>query len=524
MYTSNKMSQFGLPFTLLLACFSANSIAGIIPSNIATDFTLTAADSPWEMTSHVTVQAGATLTVEANASVNPNGKQFKIYGTLNASSSSIPTQITYYEGSAGNLQNSTLTIVRLEGDGNRVINGNTLGYAIFASQTGSSVPTVTGNTFTDALPLHMDINLDPNDISGNTYIPDSRIYLERSSAAYDKTLDSIDGLNVYEVNYVHDEFYISAGVTLTVAPGIEIREADFSGYRIYVYGELRAEDVNFSKGKILVNPGATIDLKNCELTSSGYILLEDGADCMLQGNTIASYVRLEGDGNRVINGNTLGYAIFASQTGSSVPTVTGNTFTDALPLHMDINLDPNDISGNTYIPDSRIYLERSSAAYDKTLDSIDGLNVYEVNYVHDEFYISAGVTLTVAPGIEIREADFSGYRIYVYGELRAEDVNFSKGKLFVDPGATIDLTRCTVDSFIELQAGSTSYINDSVITQYIEMNGLGTRKTFCSDIGQVYLRDGANAGCMSNNVFTQSNPFVPDFPNKSLQKNKILVV
>ncbi len=70
---------------LLVAFLAACAHAAVLPSQITADMTLSQADSPWEMQSHVTLAAGAQLTIEPGVTVIARGDyRLTISGSLQA--------------------------------------------------------------------------------------------------------------------------------------------------------------------------------------------------------------------------------------------------------------------------------------------------------------------------------------------------------------------------------------------------------------------------------------------------------
>ena len=127
------------------------------------------------------------------------------------------------------------------------------------------------------------------------------------------------------------------------------------------------------------------------------------------------------------------------------PTVTGNTFTDSVPIRIaDPDADWSGFAGNTYSDgDARVSVGGTLTGAGR-LGSIDGvLNRYEQA---DDITVSAGATLTLEPGIRL-ETPNGSHEFHVWGRAEGSDVEFVRyTQFFVQLGGEVLLSGDTTFS------------------------------------------------------------------------------
>jgi len=413
--------------------------------------------------------------------------------------------------------NSTMAAASVT-NGSPVLTGN---QAEYITLSGAGTATVSGNTLTSAMPLHLaDPDVDTSGVSGNTYgSADPWVQISGTLDA-SRTLRFVDtALGNYRLG---GNLMIASGATLTLAPGVELR-SDSSSHGILVDGRLEATDAtvglhgvsgggmwggSLSYSKLYVRNGGQLSLNGSAVNGHGYmgIYVQDGGSADLAGVAFDGLgVRYEAgsagtidnctgnwnldihsaavavdqailgslsvsagatvtnstmaaasvtNGSPMLTGNQ---AEYISLSGGGTATVSGNTLTSDMPLHLaDPDVDTSGVSGNTYESVDPWIQIRGTLDTSRTLGFIDTvLGKYRLG---GNLTIASGATLTLTPGVELR-SDSSGHDGFVDGRLEATDAtvglhgvsgggmwggSLSYSKLYVRNGGQLSLNGSAV--------------------------------------------------------------------------------
>ncbi len=343
------------------------------------------------------------------------------------------------------------------------LSNSTIGYV---NLTGGT-PALTGNTFTDAAPLRVTDpdNWNVSGVSGNTFTAEDPVVHVQGGLDVDKTFEVIDGqVSVYQLT---DDLTVAAGATLTLGDGATLRSPD-AYHDIFIDGRLEGSSASIellcwgfydgSYSELLVRNGGELSLVGGGVYGPGRLLVQSegqadfsGVEFVYRGYSSANTLKgtpyvdyLPGSSGTISNATgdwdlqiaeasvsaadssilTLTLSSDATVTDSEIgyvnltvgtPTLTGNTFTDAMPLRTGDpdNWNVSGISGNTFTAEDPVIGISGTLDSDKTFAIVDGLSAYQMT---SSLTIAADATLTLGDGVTLI-ADYYGRYINVDGRL-----------------------------------------------------------------------------------------------------------
>lgn len=565
--TRRTLGRFGWSCLIGTLALAPPTLATNVCDDITTDTTWTPAGSPYILTCFVTLSPGATLTVASGVQVQFAGSELHVYGRLNATGASFTGRgglgsldIVIYSPGQANLTNCTFvnacgvayyagssgTVSGCTGLGALVLNSTgvcvgagmqcgilslgapvTVSHATVGSNVdlwapaaledsslsnatfnpGSSGATLTGNIFTSTCPIVVwDANVSLSYVTGNTYPADSSICINTGNSV---TLNSantwgvVDGLRRYYLNGI---LTVLAGATLTIAPSIEVRNANMGG-GIHVYGALNATGVSLtadhsSGSNLHVFSGGNASLTSCDFAAIWTVVYDAGSSGTVSGWTggnadlkiHSTGVSLNGGGMQLwmlwlyveatvsniasadrvllfapatIENNALGEVRFYA--GSSGATVRGNTFMTTQPIRVYYpNLSLSAVTGNTYAANSFIVMSGGTLNEAHTWDVVDGLSRYSLI---SNLTVSSGAVLTVASGVEVQTSS-GATGILANGGLNATGASFTGGgSIQINGGGQANLRDCDFSACaVTCAAGSSGVLRCDKFAS-LSMNG-----------------------------------------------------
>ncbi|MCW4025548.1 MAG: hypothetical protein NWF01_11025 [Candidatus Bathyarchaeota archaeon] len=332
-----KKACAGLAFILLFGLFftgisSFNCASGAVSVNgiISSDTTWTKADSPYSLSGNVLVDLGATLTIDAGATVNLNGYYIKVNGTLQAHGSSSEritftgsgyVQFTEYSTSWDETTGSGCIIEKADFD-QGFISTDSAPKIIYCSMTrlvAAGSPTITNNTIVNDLSCCSGDGTNPvianNTVQGLLTIPYHCAYPSGTIKITNNTL--IGGIQAdykrgtIDISYNTISGKITTGTQypteglITFSHNTISCEVSLSGLTVFSFNMVTKEVDIFGSNNTITN-NTLVGNGNLADNTVGIILSQAGI-LFCQNNTVT---------NNVISGFTNGICVGIYQEGS----------------------------------------------------------------------------------------------------------------------------------------------------------------------------------------------------------------
>jgi hypothetical protein len=325
--------------------------ATVPPSIINSDTTWTVGGSPYNLSGPTLVSYGATLTIEAGATININTFYLQVNGTLNARGTSVnPIHINSAKVNAGEIKFVASSTSWNEQTGIGCIIQNAIINQTVISIVGCSVK-IDGNIFYDSA----DMQHENVAINTGRYVGDSSVFVSSSIISNNKFsqcgIDVVDssivskniiegGMGIYGGSPVISENTISGGSSYFWIGRSFERDYNTIAIDGYCSPTIAANNI---QGSISFNANENGGVQNDTRTyvnsvisgnEMGAILIQDGAGHVVISNNIMSGVMAGKEVATTISGNLITKANVGLEIGNAV--VKDNTIANC-PIAITVN-------------------------------------------------------------------------------------------------------------------------------------------------------------------------------------------
>ena len=212
-------------------------------------------------------------------------------------------------------------------------------------------------------------------------------------------------------------YYVSRDVTVTGGAVLTINEGAIVefGYDDSIFvrdgGHVSADNAVFRPRS---TPGSSAAFYVHEISSSGSIRITNSTFRHV-------FVYISGNGSCEFEANRFEDEAHLRLFSRSGVRVHRNTFISTRPIHTEIQLPESDFSGNSFPAGSEIYHPYAQrVTRDASMRTYEGLPVR----INNDISVTAGATLVLADGLEIRHGYFNAFIVSGRGILKARRVHF----------------------------------------------------------------------------------------------------